>query len=119
MTPEKAIQNEILNFLSAVGVYCWQVYNGAVYDTKRKVYRKPRSRHYIHGVADILGIINGRLLAIEVKTKTGRLSDEQRVFLRHINEQGGVGIVGRSAKEVAIELSKHFPDEEKIGSFYQ
>jgi hypothetical protein len=119
VTPEKAIQNEILSFLRSLGCYCWQVYNGAVYDQKRQVYRKSRSAYTINGVSDILGIFNGRFLAIEVKSKTGIVSEHQRVFLRRINEEGGIAFVARSARQAALELGKHFPEDENIRRYYQ
>lgn len=118
-TLEKEIQNQILSFLRSIGVHCWQVYNGSVYDSVKKTYRKSRSPYYVRGVSDILGILDGRFLAIEVKSEKGRLTDEQRVFLRRINDEGGVGIVGRSVKQVALELAKHFPEEIKIRRYLQ
>lgn len=119
MTPEKRIENEILSFLKSIGCYCWKNQSVGIYDPIKKTFRRSNNVHHIRGVADILGILDGRFLAIEVKSATGRLTDEQRVFLRRINEEGGVGIVGRSAKEVAAELGKHFPDDEKIRRYYQ
>lgn len=110
MTPEKRIQNDILVFLDSIGIYCWQTYGGAVFDPIKKVYRKPKSRFTRAGVADILGIVSGRVLAIEVKSATGRISPEQRVFIRCIQEAGGIAFVARSVEQVAVELGKHVPE---------
>lgn len=118
-TPEKAIQNEILSFMRSCGIYCWQVYNGAVYDSKLKIYRKCRSPYYVHGVSDILGILNGRLIAIEVKSEKGRATDEQRQFIRKVQDAGGIAFVARSAKQAAMELAKFYPEDEKIRRYYQ
>lgn len=119
MTPEKAIENEILSFLKSVGCYCWKNQSVGIFDPTKKVFRRSNNVHHIRGVSDVLGIISGRLLAIEVKSEKGRLTDEQRVFLRRINEEGGIGIVGRSARGVAQELAKHFPESEAIRKYYQ
>jgi hypothetical protein len=119
MTPEGRIERDIFIFLQSIGVFCWKCDRHGTFDPVKKVFRKSHNPFRINGVADILGIIDGRMLAIEVKSATGRLTDEQRVFLRRINEEGGVGIVGRSAKDVAAELGKHFPQSEAIRKYYQ
>lgn len=111
---EKQIQNEILHFLRILGVYCWQNDSVGIYDPVKKIYRKNRSAYHLNGVSDILGIIGGRFLAIEVKSETGRLTPEQRVFIAHINEEGGVAFVARSLRDVAVNLSKFFPDNEGL-----
>ncbi len=53
------------------------------------------------GAADLIGIIkpHGSFLAIEVKTKTGRLSKDQKSFLRLVEKSGGVAGVARSVAE--------------------
>ena len=38
------------------------------------------------GIADILGIYNGKFLAIEIKTARGRVSPEQQRFLANVNQ---------------------------------
>lgn len=40
------------------------------------------------------------LLAIEVKTRTGRLAPHQKVFLDEITSRGGVSMVARSLEDV-------------------
>ena len=72
-----------------------------VYDPVKKVFRKNNGKHLINGVSDILGILkNGKLLAIEVKSKTGRLTGDQRVFLERIKDNGGLAFVARSISDV-------------------
>jgi len=62
--------------------------------------------HRIRGISDILGILpDGRFLAVEVKTKKGRVSPEQQVFLDRINALHGVGFVARSIEDVEKGLS--------------
>ena len=56
------------------------------------------------GIADILGIYNGKFLAIEIKTHRGRVSPEQQRFLDNVNQHGGIGFVARSVEDVAEAL---------------
>ena len=111
---EKQIENEILNFLRILGVYCWKNQSVGIYDPVKKVYRRNGNHNHIRGTSDILGIINGRFLAIEVKSEIGKLSPEQRVFLAQISNNGGVAFVARSLRDVAVNLSKFFPDHEGL-----
>ena len=45
-----------------------------------------------------------RFLAIEVKTKTGKVSLDQAKFLKLVNESGGLGFVARSVDDVIDTL---------------
>jgi predicted NUDIX family phosphoesterase len=42
---------------------------------------------------------SGRLVAIEIKTERGKLSEDQRMFLAMINAGGGYARVARSVAE--------------------
>ncbi len=117
MTGEKEIENEILRFLKIIGVFCWKQNNVGIFDPIRKVYRRPKSPHIIKGVSDILGIISGRMLAIEVKSKTGRISDEQRIFLAKINQEGGIAFVTRSLPQTIEQLLPCLPNNQHLKEF--
>jgi len=54
-----------------------------------------------HGASDLIGLIRptGRFLAIEVKTRKGKLSHDQKAFLELVKKSGGVAGVARSAEE--------------------
>lgn len=53
------------------------------------------------GGSDLIGWTkDGRFLAVEVKTATGRLSAQQDSFLQAVCKSGGVGIVARSVEDV-------------------
>lgn len=51
------------------------------------------------GSADLIGVANGRFIALEVKTPTGRVSREQAQFLALVNARGGIGRVVRSVED--------------------
>lgn len=58
------------------------------------------------GSSDIIGMApDGRFLAVEVKTPTGRPSKSQQNFITAVNHRGGVAFIARS-KEEAIQKLK-------------
>lgn len=56
------------------------------------------------GSADIIGICpDGRFLAVEVKTKTGRPTKEQLNFIEQVKKQNGIAGIARSVQD-ALDL---------------
>lgn len=55
------------------------------------------------GGADLIGMLGGRFLAIEVKSPTGRQSAEQRLFEGLVKSKGGIYLMPHSVDE-ALEL---------------
>lgn len=52
------------------------------------------------GGADIIGVApDGRFLAVEVKSKTGRASTQQLNFIDAVRHRGGIAGIARSAQE--------------------
>ena len=105
---EKEIQNSILHYLATrKDVFCWQNDSVGIYDPVKKCYRISFNRYKIKGVSDILGIADtGQMIAIEVKSKIGRLSEEQALFLKKIQDMGGIACVARSIEDVKEALSE-------------
>lgn len=59
------------------------------------------------GCADILGMLKGgRFLAIECKSSTGRVTEEQVAFLGLVARHGGIGIVARGVDDVLAVLDE-------------
>lgn len=59
------------------------------------------------GSSDLIGFSNtGRFIAIEVKTKTGRVSLEQQRFIDAVNAAGGLAFVARSIEDVRDGLMR-------------
>ncbi len=57
------------------------------------------------GSSDLIGQLkDGRFLAIECKTRTGRTTKEQDLFLNRVKMWGGVAIVCRSSSELDSQL---------------
>ena len=98
---ERDTQRACLQYLAARGIFAWRQNTAGVYDPKKDSYRFPGLR----GVADILGCLpDGRLLAVEVKTPTGKVSPHQQRFLERITESGGLGTCVRSVDELVADL---------------
>lgn len=57
-----------------------------------------------NGIADILGIIDGRFLAIEVKQPGHKPTLAQMDFLKEVNSAGGLGFVATNTQEVISRL---------------
>lgn len=101
---ESQIKKTIVQYLKFRNVFCWVNSSTGIYDPTSKKFRKLTGTGMRKGVSDILGMYNGKLLAIEVKSKTGRLSEEQKFFLEDVVRHGGIGFVARSIEDVEKHL---------------
>lgn len=104
MTPETIVKNNILSYLKSKRIFCWPNDSVGIFDPIKKIYRKRHSQYHLNGVSDILGIYEGKLLAIEVKSKTGRLSPEQVWFLAEVKAKGGIAFMARGIEDVEKNL---------------
>ena len=102
---EKEIENQILHYLRGIGIFCWKTENQGTFDARKGIYRRKSGPGRMLGISDIIGcLFDGRLFACEVKSEKGRLSEPQKIFLDHVNAQGGVGFMARSVQDVRDEL---------------
>ena len=62
------------------------------------------------GIPDIIACINGRFVAFEVKTETGKVTKLQEITIQRIKEAKGKAFTVRSAAQVAAIL-KELEDE--------
>jgi penicillin-binding protein-related factor A (putative recombinase) len=97
---EKQIENSILSYLKMRNLFFWKNDSVGVYDVKKGVYRRKTSIHRKVGVADIIGVVNGRAVFIEVKSPKGKLSPGQIQFLEEAKQNGAITIVARSIEDV-------------------
>ena len=87
---ERDIVAEILHMLrERPDTFCWKEHGG--------MYGQA-------GIPDIICCIQGRFVAFEVKTSTGRLSKLQEITLRRIRDAGGQAYVVRSADDAEAIL---------------
>jgi len=98
---EKEIENSILQYLSLIKIgYFWKNNSTGVYDPTRKIFRKTKNPYLINGVADIIGVVMGRIVMFEVKSKSGKQPPSQIEFEKNITENGGLYSVVRSIDDV-------------------
>jgi Holliday junction resolvase len=74
------------------------------YDPVRGCYRANHSKFSEKGSSDILGIWQGKMLCIEVKSRRGTLRPEQKEFLETMNRLGAITLVARSLDDVCSAL---------------
>lgn len=58
------------------------------------------------GSADLIGCLDGRFVALEVKTPTGRATPEQRLWLDLVRRHGGFAAVVRSVDEARAAIAR-------------
>jgi Holliday junction resolvase len=86
---EKVITQGIRGLLKSLNIFHWKEHGGL---------------GSAPGVPDIVGCYQGRMLAIEVKTDRGRVSEHQQWFIDNINAAGGLAFVARSVDDVIVAL---------------
>lgn len=92
---EYTIETRILEWLAGLGIgFFWKNTSGGFHDGKR--WRVHQSPFAIRGTSDVLGIVAGRLVALEVKTDVGRVDPAQIAFLNKVRACGGLAAVVRS-----------------------
>lgn len=80
---EQQIQHKIIKYLESIGYYVIKII----------VANKS-------GVPDVVAAKNGKVIFIEVKTKTGKLSALQKYNLKKILESGNDIIIARSIEDI-------------------
>jgi hypothetical protein len=58
------------------------------------------------GSADLVGCLAGRFVALEIKTATGRASQEQRQWLTLVRRYGGFAAIVRSVEEAREAIAR-------------
>lgn len=75
-----------------------------IYGSNKKTSQKLKNKHHINGVSDILGIWQGRPLAIVVSSSKNNLTKEQLCFLHAFRYQNGLAIVACSIEDVNRQI---------------
>ena len=79
---------------------CWRQNSGTFQERNRDGSVRYIRANTQRGMSDIMGILkDGRTLAIEVKSRTGRMRPGQEEFLQQIRAAGGVAGVCRSVED--------------------
>ena len=112
---ESQIQKEILHWLSLQPkdqMFSWRMYTGPIVrgnPLKGKTFFTPNP---CPGLPDIIVIIKGRFVGLEIKQPKGRQSTEQKTFEQAIKKAGGFYFLIRSLDEAiqAINSIKHLTE---------
>ena len=97
---EHAILKSITDWFVARRLFHWRNYNGPVFIANGRRRTNPNK-----GIPDLMAVTpSGRLVAVEVKTKTGRLSDEQKVWIDALAGSGAIAFVATSIDDVIERL---------------
>jgi len=84
---ESDIQLAICDYLALKNYFFWRSNSVGIFDPTKKIHRKPQKYHR-NGVPDIILIRYGRFIGLEVKTKKGRQSDNQKEFEKDCKANG-------------------------------
>lgn len=103
--PENILQKKMKAYLQYRGLIVVEHKNGATWD-RRGFYRANTTDK---GVPDMwIGLPRGLYAWVEIKTKTGRVSKEQRAFIKRIHDHGGLAFVARSTDDLDKHLSEFY-----------
>ena len=103
---ETQLQGVILEYLRALGVRCWRVNTTGVPNGKGGL----RINREMRGMADIAVIVPvgkvGASVWLEVKTESGKQSEQQREVQRQVEDSRGFYFVVRSIEDVQNAIKK-------------
>jgi len=101
---ENEIKNQILQYLTARGIFAWRQNSGAfIYENNRQNHKRRFVRCGIPGISDIIGFYKSTTFFLEVKTPTGKPTKNQKLFLEQVNKNNQLGVIVRSLDD-CIEL---------------
>jgi hypothetical protein len=94
---ESYVQLQILDYLALKGIFHYRNNSGGFIHSNKHF-----CRFGALGSPDVVAVIKGRFVGIEVKTPTGRQSDHQKAFQENLSKAGGIYFLVRSLDE-AVE----------------
>ena len=102
---ETDIQHSILDNLRWRGILAFRCQPAPIPIRKGKtIIGFRRSDAFNVGMPDIVCVIRGQFIGIEVKSPEGRQRDEQKLWQRRIESAGGTYILARSWEDVESAL---------------
>jgi hypothetical protein len=107
---EAELQNEIRLALGKIpGLALWRNNVGQMRVGNRFV-------HFglCRGSSDLIGLLNGRFIAAEIKTPRGELTEDQRLFLNLVKRLGGLTFIWRSVNQAVEEIMNAIQSPEII-----
>ena len=95
MSLSNDLTQKILLFFFNNKIFAWRASTTGIFDQRRGIYRFSPKK----GVADVLAVCRGRLIAIEIKIGKDKLSPEQKGFIESVNRAGGYATTISSYEE--------------------
>lgn len=105
---ESEIQAEIFNNLVNLGIFCFRNNSGAFAGEYKG--KKRYIQFGLPGSSDLIAIVEGIFVGIEVKRPGGKQSDYQKAFQRNVEEAKGIYILAFSWDDVTKiinQIQKH------------
>lgn len=103
---ESQVLGSIMDYLWANRIFAFRMNNTPIYNPRQGSFRS-KGKYELYGVADILGVYKGRMLAIEVKRPGGKPTDYQITFINQVNQNGGIAFIATSVEEVITNLKTY------------
>lgn len=104
---ESAIKKHVFTLLSYQReFYGWVETTTGIWDAKAKTFRARTGTGMRCGVADIVGLWEGRGIALEIKSQKGRLTENQSHFLSSYFKNGGIAAVLRSLEDTNLLIEQ-------------
>lgn len=105
---ETVIQRAILDYLAYTGWLVWREQSIPVPIRQgRKIVGLRKADPHKVGMPDIMAVKHGRLLAVEVKSKTGKPSPEQYDWKAKLERAGALHLFASSVEEVEGFINAH------------
>lgn len=106
--PESQVVRDVINYLFMRGWLAWRNNTGGGRFQNKGSDVVRYVQFSTPGAADVFALRNGRFLAVEAKTETGKQSEDQQMWQQSIEANGGVYVLVRpsnymEAIDAAIE----------------
>lgn len=92
---ESEVQRAILDYLELRGIFHYRNNSGGFRDAKNHFYRFGAV-----GSPDIVCVVNGQYVGLEIKAPGGKQSEHQKEFQRRLEKAGGRYIVAYAIDDV-------------------
>lgn len=103
---EQHIQRACLDYLALIGAFVWRQNSGAMARTNAETGKRYYTRFSgATGCSDIIGVHQGRFLAVEVKQPGKQATAEQLAFLDHVKAHGGIALVVTGVTDLQQQLA--------------
>lgn len=104
-TPANKLTAKVIKKLTEAGVFFWRQNNLPIFDPKlNSGYGAYRSHSGMKGVPDIICIIHGQFVGIEIKAGNDRMSEHQILFKKRCVRNGGKYLIVKKPEDVDILL---------------